>query len=79
MEGRSYRRNQAQLFSAWEWRTFPTEDVPGGNHDIKIKLYGINYQIVAAPVNCSKLVVTIATRSARVLEGTETGQRLTVE
>ena len=45
----------------------------------KKKLYGINYQIVAAPVNCSKLVVTIATRSARVLEGTETGQRLTVE
>ena len=32
------------------------------------------YQIVAAPVNCSKSGVTFTPRLARVLEGTATGE-----
>ena len=37
------------------------------------------HQIVAAPVHCSKFVVPITPRSARVLVGTQTGECLTVE
>ena len=38
-----------------------------------------SYQVVAATVHCSKLVVRRTPRQTRVLEGAETGQSLTVE
>ena len=80
-------RPRSSAYSASAILCMGVEDIPHRGlawgltwHQIDFISYSpASHQIVAAPVHCSKFVVPITPRSARVLVGTQTGQCLTVE